>query len=147
MLASLAVPKVEILLIDDGSKDRTWEIMKELSGKDARVKAIRLSRNYGHQLALTCGLDQARGEAILIIDADLQDPPELLPEMLARWQEGYDVVYGRRRSRQGETALKKFFAYSFYRLISKITGIHIPPDTGDFRLMDRRALDALLSLR
>ena len=137
----------EIVLVDDGSKDRTWELMQEAQRTDARLKVIRLSRNYGHQLALSCGLDQARGDVVLIIDADLQDPPELLPEMLRKWQEGYDVVYGQRTQRQGEGLMKRFLAFAFYRLISHITKANIPRDTGDFRLMDRRALDALRSLR
>lgn len=137
----------EIVLIDDGSNDGTWVLMEQLAARDEHIKCIKLSRNFGHQLALSCGLDQARGDVILIIDADLQDPPELLPQMLDLWRAGNDVVYGQRSSRAGETAIKRFLAYSFYRIISRITGIAIPPDTGDFRLMDRRALDALLLLK
>lgn len=146
-LKNCGVPNIEIILVDDGSKDPTWSIMAELKNSDNRLKIIKLSRNYGHQVALTCGLDQARGEVILIIDADLQDPPELLPDMLKLWREGNDVVYGQRASREGETALKKFLAFMFYRIISRITGINIPRDTGDFRLMDSRALKALLQMR
>ena len=146
-LQSSGIPKAEIIFVDDGSRDSTWQRMCQLKGTDSRIKAIRLSRNYGHQIALTCGLDQAVGEVVLIIDADLQDPPELLGEMLKLWKQGYDVVYGRRVRRHGETALKRFFAYAFYRLISQITGVEIPSDTGDFRLIDRRALNGLLSLR
>jgi glycosyltransferase involved in cell wall biosynthesis len=142
-----AIPAAEIILIDDGSKDGTWQLMTELQRADPSLKVIRLSRNYGHQLALTCGLDHAHGEVVLIIDADLQDPPELLSDMLKLWQQGYDVVYGKRMRRHGERPLKRFFAFSFYRLISHITGVEIPSDTGDFRLLDRRALRALLALR
>lgn len=137
----------EIILIDDGSKDTTWELMKKLSKEDARYKVIKLSRNFGHQLALTCGLEQAKGEVIVILDADLQDPPELIPDMLELWRQGFDVVYGLRTKRAGETFLKKFFAFAFYRSIEKITKIKIPRDTGDFRLMDRKALNALLQLK
>lgn len=146
VLDVISIP-YEIVLVDDGSSDRTWILMQELAQRSNCVKVIKLSRNFGHQLALSCGLDQARGEVVLIIDGDLQDPPELLPKMLELWRAGNDVVYGQRSSRAGETALKRFLAYSFYRLISRITGVSIPPDTGDFRLMDRRALDALLLLK
>lgn len=146
-VAASGISVAEIILVDDGSKDSTWQLMTELQRTDPRLKVIRLSRNYGHQLALTCGLDHAHGDVVLIIDADLQDPPELLSDMLKLWQQGYDVVYGKRMRRHGETPLKRFFAFSFYRLISHITGIEIPSDTGDFRLIDRRALQALLSLR
>lgn len=146
VLSSVKIP-YEIILVDDGSRDRTWELMQELSASDPHIKGIHLSRNYGHQMALTCGLDQAKGEVILIIDADLQDPPELLPDMIALWKEGYDVVYGKRTRRAGETPAKRFFAFAFYRILTRIAGVSIPEDTGDFRLMDRSALDALLSLR
>lgn len=139
--------KLEIILVDDGSKDRTWELMQDIAIKDSRFKVIKLSRNFGHQLALTCGLDQTKGEVIVILDADLQDPPELIPEMISKWQEGFEVVYGQRSKRHGESFLKKFFAFLFYRTISKITKINIPQDTGDFRLIGRKALNALLSLR
>ena len=147
VLLNCGIPRTEVILVDDGSSDRTWQLMQELRARDGRIKIVRLSRNHGHQLALSCGLDQARGEVTLIIDADLQDPPELLSEMLGKWREGYDVVYGRRKSRAGETKMKRFLAYSFYRVIGNITGVEIPPDTGDFRLLDRKALDALLQLR
>lgn len=144
--SALGIP-YEIILVDDGSRDRTWPMMKELSAADPRLKAIHLSRNYGHQMALTCGLDHSRGEAVLIIDADLQDPPELIGPMLELWSSGYDVIYGKRTRRDGETPAKRFFAYAFYRILSRIAGVSIPEDTGDFRLMDRSALDALLMLR
>jgi len=137
----------EIVLVNDGSRDRTWEIMRELVDADPRLVAINLSRNHGHQLALTAGLDLCAGQRILIIDADLQDPPELLGEMLARMDsDGADVVYAVRKARAGETAFKRGTAKLFYRLLSKLAEIDIPLDTGDFRLMSRRALDALLSL-
>lgn len=137
----------EIILVDDGSRDKTWPLMQEIAANTPGFKCIRLSRNYGHQIALTCGLDQAFGETILIIDADLQDPPELLIPMLDKWREGYDVIYGKRKKRSGEPLSKKIFAFLFYRIFKKLTGFELPSDTGDFRLVDRKALDALLKLR
>ncbi len=145
-LTKLGIP-FEIILVDDGSKDRSWEIMTQIQSEDSHFKVIRLSRNHGHQLALSCGLDQARGEVTVIMDADLQDPPELLPEMLSKWREGYDVVYGKRRQRRGEPVSKKIFAFFFYRTFRKLTGFELPSDTGDFRLMDQRALSAFRLLR
>ena len=137
----------EIVLVNDGSRDRTWPMMRELAASDPHVVAINLSRNHGHQLALTAGLDLCRGDKILIIDADLQDPPELLPAMLETMVESdADVVYGVRKSRRGETAFKRATAHGFYRLLSRATDVDIPVDTGDFRLMSRRALDALLAM-
>jgi polyisoprenyl-phosphate glycosyltransferase len=137
----------EIVLVNDGSRDRSWEMMQALSASDPRLVAINLSRNHGHQLALTAGLDLCAGERILIIDADLQDPPELLAEMIATMDaKRADVVYAVRRARAGETAFKRSTAKLFYRLLSRLAEIEIPLDTGDFRLMSRRALDALLSL-
>jgi len=137
----------EIVFVNDGSRDGSWLLMQQLVREDPHVVAINLSRNHGHQLALTAGLDLCRGDQILIIDADLQDPPELLPAMLEtmRSQEA-DVVYGVRRSRRGDTAFKRATAHSFYRLLSRATEVDIPLDTGDFRLMSRRALDALLAM-
>jgi len=137
----------EIVLIDDGSKDHTWPLLCQFATEETFVKAIRLSRNFGHQTAITCGLDQARGEVVVILDADLQDPPELIPDMLAKWREGFDVVYGQRSKRSGEPYSKLFFAFAFYRIFENIAGITVPRDTGDFRLMDRRAVDALQSLK
>lgn len=137
----------EVILVDDGSRDQTWPVLKQFQARNRNFKVVRLSRNYGHQLALTCGLDLAKGSVVLIMDGDLQDPPELISEMLIKWREGFDVIYGQRTMRSGEGVLKKFFAYSFYRLIARITKIEIPVDTGDFRLMDRKAVDALLSMR
>lgn len=137
----------ELVLVNDGSRDRTWQVMRELTEGDRRVLAVNLSRNHGHQLALTAGLDLSHGQTVLIIDADLQDPPELLAPMLETMRrEGADVVYGVRRSRAGETAFKRATAHGFYRLLSRATEIDIPVDTGDFRLMSRRALEALLAM-
>jgi glycosyltransferase involved in cell wall biosynthesis len=137
----------EIVLINDGSRDGSWDLMRRLAADDPHVVAINLSRNHGHQLALTAGLDLCRGEKILIIDADLQDPPELLPGMLETMRrEDADVVYGVRKSRAGETAFKRATAHGFYRLLSRATEVDIPLDAGDFRLMSRRALDALLAM-
>jgi len=136
----------EILLVDDGSADRTWEIIAAQAQHDARVRGVRLSRNFGHQMALTAGLERARGSEVLVIDADLQDPPELLGVMLAKRAEGFDVVYGQRRSRAGETWFKLATSKLFYRLIGYLAEVPIPPDTGDFRLMSRRAVDAFLLL-
>jgi dolichol-phosphate mannosyltransferase len=137
----------EIVLVNDGSRDLTWAIMQDIAASDPRLVAINLSRNHGHQLALTAGLDLCRGDVVLVIDADLQDPPELLGEMLATMErEGADVVYGVRKSRAGETAFKRATAHGFYRLLSRATEVEIPVDTGDFRLMSRRALDAFLAM-
>jgi len=137
----------EIVLVNDGSHDRSWEAMRTMAAGDRHVVAVNLSRNHGHQLALTAGLDLCRGETVMIIDADLQDPPELLPDMLkAMRSEDADVVFGVRRSRSGETAFKRATAHGFYRLLSRATDVDIPVDAGDFRLMSRRALDALLAM-
>ncbi len=133
----------ELLLINDGSRDTTWQLMKEIAGLDHHVVAINLSRNFGHQLALSAGLQLCRGELIFMLDADLQDPPELLPDMVARLNEGFDVVYGQRIKREGETLFKKASAFAFYRLLNKLVDIDIPPDTGDFRLINRRVVDIL----
>lgn len=136
----------ELILVNDGSSDRTWPLMQELACHDDRVVAIDLSRNHGHQLALSAGLALARGERILVIDADLQDPPEILPEMMRLMDEGADVVYGQRLRRDGETWFKKLSARLFYRLMLRLTDVEIAPDAGDFRLMSRRVLDVLLSM-
>ena len=137
----------EIVLVNDGSRDGSWPAMRKLAAADAHVVGVNLSRNHGHQLALTAGLDLCRGDTILIIDADLQDPPELLSGMFEAMRDlDADVVYGVRRSRSGETAFKRATAHGFYRLLSRATEIDIPVDTGDFRLMSRRALDALLAM-
>jgi dolichol-phosphate mannosyltransferase len=136
----------EIVLVDDGSRDGTWAAMVESAHRDSRVVAVRLMRNHGHQLALTAGLSVCRGERVLIIDADLQDPPELLPEMMAVMNQGADVVYGQRRLREGESLFKRATAATFYRLIGRMTDVEIPLDAGDFRLVTRRVLDLLLAM-
>jgi polyisoprenyl-phosphate glycosyltransferase len=137
----------EIVLVNDGSRDASWAIMQDLAARDPQLVCVNLSRNHGHQLALTAGLDLCRGETILIIDADLQDPPELLgPMMKTMKAEGADVVYGVRRKRAAETLFKKATASIFYRLLRRMTEVDIPLDAGDFRLMSRRALDALLAM-
>lgn len=137
----------EIVLINDGSRDRTWPIMQDLAASDPHLVCLNLARNHGHQLALTAGLDLCRGTRILVIDADLQDPPELLPDMLAMMdRDGADVVYGLRTSRDGESLAKKVTAGLFYRILDRLTDISIPLDTGDFRLMSRRALDVLMAM-
>lgn len=146
VLNGLSFP-FEIVLVDDGSKDSTWSLMQSSASEIPQLKIIKLSRNYGHQIALTCGLDQCAGDVVLVIDADLQDPPELLQDMLEKWRAGFDVVYGKRNKRHGESFSKKLFAYCFYRTFKKLTGFELPSDTGDFRLLDRKALDALLKLR
>lgn len=136
----------EILYINDGSSDESVQLMNALHAQDERVSVLDLSRNFGKEIAMSAGLDFARGDAVIIIDADLQDPPELIPEFITYWQQGYDVVYGQRIQRDGESALKKFTAYSFYRIIRSMSKVEIPTDTGDFRLLSRRAVDALKQL-
>lgn len=143
-----AQPEVsyELVLINDGSRDATWSLMQTLAAEDVHLVCINLSRNHGHQLALSAGLTICRGERIFILDADLQDPPELLPQMMARMDAGADVVFGQRIKREGETVFKKASAYAFYRLLDRLVDIDIPRDTGDFRLMSRRSLDVLNSM-
>ena len=136
----------ELVVTDDGSKDGTGRLLAELAAADERVKVITLSRNFGHQPAITAGLEHASGDAVVMIDADLQDPPELIPDMVARWRDGADVVYAVRQSREGETRMKLFTAHVFYRLMARLAQIELPVDSGDFRLMDRRALEALLAM-
>lgn len=137
----------EIVFVNDGSRDASWQVMQALAASDPHLVAVNLSRNHGHQLALTAGLDLAMGERILIIDADLQDPPELLPAMMREMDLAQaDVVYGLRRTREGETAFKRGTAKLFYRLLTRATDTHIPVDTGDFRLISRRALDVFLAM-
>ena len=133
----------ELVLVNDGSRDRSAEVIARLHQSDPRVKGMSFSRNFVFQIAATAGLDYAQGEAVILTDADLQDPPEVYPAMLAQWRAGYDVVYGVRASRQGETWFKLTTAKMFYRLIHRITSINIPLDTGDFRLMDRRVINSL----
>jgi len=136
----------ELVVTDDGSRDATAQRLAELAAADERVKVISLSRNFGHQAALTAGLEHARGDAVVMIDADLQDPPEVIPALLDRWRDGADVVYAVRESREGETRMKLLTAHVFYRLMARLAQIELPVDAGDFRLMDRRALDALLAM-
>jgi polyisoprenyl-phosphate glycosyltransferase len=136
----------ELILVNDGSRDGTWNLMRQLADEDPHIAVINLSRNHGHQLALTAGLTFARGRRVLIIDADLQDPPELLPEMMRLMDEGADVVYGQRRRREGETLFKTLTAKLFYQLMGHLTDVDIPADAGDFRLMTRRSLDILNSM-
>jgi Glycosyltransferases involved in cell wall biogenesis len=136
----------ELIFVDDGSQDRTPAILRDLQERDSRIRVVRLSRNFGHQVAITAGLEHAAGDAVAVIDADLQDPPEVLLEFVNKWLEGYDVVYGVRTIREGETAFKRGTAKLFYRLIGQLSDTEIPLDTGDFRLMDRRVVDALLSM-
>ena len=136
----------EILLVNDGSRDHTYEIAKSLCNKDKNIKLLSFSRNFGHQLAITAGMDNSAGNAIIVIDADLQDPPEVIPRMIEKWKEGYDVVYGKRLKRKGETFFKKASAKLFYRLLRSMTEVDMPVDTGDFRLIDRKVCDALKKL-
>ncbi len=145
--AALEGVPFELVLVDDGSFDRTDAVLREIAESDQRVKVISLSRNFGHQTAITAGLDHARGDAVVMIDADLQDPPELIPDMLDRWRGGADIVYAVRTEREGETAFKRATARWFYRLISKLSDVKLQENSGDFRLLDRRALAALLSMR
>ncbi|MEW5986836.1 MAG: glycosyltransferase family 2 protein [Chloroflexota bacterium] len=133
----------ELVLVNDGSRDNSAAAIAELHQQDGRVRGVSLARNFGFQIAVTAGLDFAQGDAIILIDADLQDPPEVILEMIGKWREGFDVVYGVRTEREGETWFKKFTAKAFYRLIHRITSVNIPRDTGDFRLMDRRVVQAI----
>lgn len=133
----------EVILVDDGSKDGTRQKLIQFTQENPRYRAVVLSRNFGHQIALTAGLDQAKGDVIAVLDADLQDPPELLSAMLMKWREGFDVVYGQRISREGETWAKRATAAAFYWVIRKLSGVDIPSNVGDFRLMDRKVVDAL----
>lgn len=137
----------ELVTVNDGSRDRSLEMLWVLSQQDPRVKVVNFARNFGHQIAVTAGLDYASGEACVIIDADLQDPPEMILEMVERWKAGYEVVYAIREERHGESWFKLMTAKIFYRLIYRITDVDIPLDTGDFRLMDRKVVDALQSMR
>ena len=137
----------ELVLVNDGSSDNSYRIMHELHQRDARVHVVDFSRNFGHQIAISAGLDYARGDAVVIIDSDLQDPPEVIPQLVARWRDGAEVVYAQRTTREGETPFKLLTATLFYRLIGRITSVNIPRDTGDFRLLDRRVVNALIRMR
>lgn len=145
-LSDLGEP-YELVFVNDGSRDRSPAILEDLARTDPRVRVIQFARNFGHQIAITAGMDHAAGQAIVIIDADLQDPPEVIPALVARWREGFEVVYAVRARRQGETWFKLITASLFYRLIRRITSVDIPVDTGDFRLMDRKVVDALKQIR
>ena len=138
--------RAEIILVDDGSDDETWAAMEAASAKVPQLRGLRLSANRGHQVALTAGLEAARGERVFMLDADLQDPPEILPDMMAMMDRGYDVVYGRRAERKGETLFKKLTAHLFYRFLNTLSDVAIPNDTGDFRLVSRRSLNAVLGM-
>jgi glycosyltransferase involved in cell wall biosynthesis len=148
LLAALSdkVSGLEILYVDDGSEDSSWEKISELAIRDERVRGVRFARNFGHQAALTAGVDVARGRAVVIIDGDMQDPPEVIPQMVDRWREGFEVVYGQRESREGETWFKLATASAFYRILRGITNVDIPVDTGDFRLMGPRAVAAFRAM-
>ena len=137
----------EILFVNDGSKDKTISIIKELREKDKRISYVDFSRNFGKEIAMIAGLDYATGDCVIFMDADLQDPPELIPELVKYWEEGYDDVYAKRRSRKGETWLKKFTSKMYYKVLQKTTRIEIQKDTGDFRLLDRRCVNALRKIR
>lgn len=136
----------EIIFVNDGSRDRTAQLTKEICSKDANIKFISFSRNFGHQMAITAGMDNSVGQAVIVIDADLQDPPEVMVKMIEKWKEGYEVVYGQRGKRKGETLFKKFTAKIFYRTLRSMTDVDIPVDTGDFRLIDRKVCDALKTI-
>jgi len=137
----------ELVLVDDGSSDGSFRIARELYEQDSRVRVVRFARNFGHQIAITAGMDYARGDAVVTIDSDLQDPPEVIPDLVARWREGYHVVYGVRAEREGETWFKLFTARLFYRLIAALTDVRIPMEAGDFRLLDRKVVEDMRRLR
>ena len=137
----------EIIYVDDGSRDGTWEILSQIAAENAQVTALRFSRNFGHQLAVTAGMDAADGDAVIIMDADLQDPPEVIADMVKAWEQGADIAYGKRLKRHGETMMKKFTAWCYYRLLSAMSAYPIPLDTGDFRLLDRAVADKFRELR
>ncbi len=137
----------EAILVDDGSADRTYELMRDVARADPRFRLVRLSRNFGHQIAITAGLDLAAGDAVIVIDADLQDPPEVALELAARWREGYDVVYAVRETRAGDQRWKRAAASAFYRGLNRVSEVEIPVDVGDFRLVDRRALEVFREMR
>ena len=136
----------EVIFVNDGSKDKTLEILKKIAKEDKKIKVISFSRNFGHQAAVTAGLKYVTGDAVIIMDADLQDPPELIPKMMKKWEEGYEVIYGKRISREGESQFKLFTAKAFYAMINKLSDIEIPKNTGDFRLVDRKVVDVVNSL-
>ena len=136
----------EMIIINDGSDDKTLEILEEITKNDKKIKVISFSRNFGHQAAVTAGIKETTGDAVVIIDADLQDPPKEIPGMIKKWEEGYEVIYGKRKKRNGESAFKLLSAKAFYSMINKLSDIEIPKDTGDFRLVDRKVIDVVNSL-
>jgi len=138
--------QVEFIFVDDGSRDQTRTMLKSFASEDSRIKIVGFARNFGHQIAVTAGVDAARGDAVVLIDADLQDPPEVVHEMIKKWEEGYDVVYGTRTERPGESAFKLATARLFYRVLNKLSSVPIPLDTGDFRLMSRPVVDVLRAM-
>lgn len=142
-------PKVdhELVFVDDGSPDKSLAILRDLAAEDPRVKVLALSRNFGHQIAVTAGIDHARGDAVVLIDTDLQDPPEVIAELVERWRDGFRVVYGVRTAREGESAFKLLTAKAFYRVVNRLSDVELPLDSGDFRLMDRKVVDALREIR
>ncbi len=146
MSGTLTAAAFEFVFVDDGSNDDTAAVLHKLSQADARVRGLRLSRNFGQQIATTAGLEHAAGDAVVLMDADLQDPPELIAQMIARWREGYQVAYAQRTDRAGETAFKLWSAKMFYSLVNRVSQVPIPADTGDFRLMDRAVVDAILRM-
>ena len=146
VLNSIEEYDYEIIFINDGSKDKTLEILETIAKEDNKVKVISFSRNFGHQSAVTAGLKYATGDAIIIMDADLQDPPELIPDMLKYWENGYDVIYGKRKKREGESAFKLLTAKVFYETLNKLSDVEIPKDTGDFRLVDKKVVDVVNNL-
>jgi glycosyltransferase involved in cell wall biosynthesis len=146
VLESLNEP-YELIFVNDGSRDATPVILRRICEADATVHLIDFARNFGHQTAITAGMEYASGEAVIVIDADLQDPPEVIPEMIAKWREGFDVVYGKRAERKGETIFKRFTSAAFYRVLRTLTDVDIPVDTGDFRLIDRKVCDALKQIK
>ena len=146
VLISLKDYEHEILFVNDGSKDKTLEILESIAEKDKQVKVISFSRNFGHQFAVTAGLQYVTGDAIVVIDADLQDPPELIPDMLTLWKQGNEVIYAKRKTREGESKFKLLTAKMFYRILNGLSDVEIPADTGDFRLVDRKVVDVINSM-
>ncbi|MDR1705146.1 MAG: glycosyltransferase family 2 protein [Clostridiales bacterium] len=146
VLTGLGSP-YELIFVNDGSKDKTAEILDRLAAADECVRFITFSRNFGHMAAITAGIEHASGDAVIVIDADLQDPPEIIPRMVEKWREGYDVVYGKRSKRQGESLFKKISAAVYYRILKRISNINIPVDTGEFRLIDRKVCDVMTGIK
>src|SRR5262252_7401449 len=146
LVAEMLEEDVEMVLVDDGSRDRSLELMRDLHRRDPNVRYVSLARNFGHQIAVTAGLQFARGDAVIVLDADLQDPPELVPKMIELWRAGNQVVYAQRTVRRKEPLVKRALAYGFYRFLRRLTDVDIPADTGDFCLMDRQVVDILNAL-